>query len=327
MKNPKKAPGNVIKKYPGLVNFGIRGVILIIFLILLQFFSLPFVDSIIIPTEFYTVQYIALSGVLMFSVVVFLLLIKEHFDEFPNLKPSILDFILFAAVGFLLHFLFFYSKVWISEHPLLAFNNYYLVMGARYLLLFGSLVAFTTAFYGIRYLRLFIPRFRKELVYAAVFFVIFTAFSYAVQSSWQLLSFSITRIEYFVMSLIFHDVRMYGNESLGIGGFVVNIGKVCSGVESLMLFTVMYIVIFFVDRKKLDTKKMLLLFIPGLLGDFFVNILRIALILVLGVLINPKFAVGIFHTNAGWILFIVYFFIFWYFAYPVVKKRDATHTK
>ncbi|MEK6968150.1 MAG: archaeosortase/exosortase family protein [Nanoarchaeota archaeon] len=316
-----------VRAFPGLAQFGIRAILLALFLILLQYFSLPFVDGIIIPTEFFTVQYIALSGTMMFSAVVFLLLVKDRLSEFPKAKFSLRDLLLFGVLGFLFHFLFFYGKLWISENPLLAFQNFYLVMGLRYLFLLLSLASFTISFFGTHFISKFVPKFRKELFLSAVFFIIFTGFSYLVQNSWKLLSFTITRTEYFVMSLIFDNVKLYGNESLGIGGFVVNIGKVCSGVESLMLFTSLYALIFFLDKKKLDTKRMLLLFIPGLIGDFFANILRITLILLLGVWINPQFAVGIFHTNAGWVLFILYFFVFWYFAYPWVKKSDGTNKK
>jgi len=327
MKKLLNKTAGLMKEYPGITNFAIKGVLLAVFLMLIQYASLPLVDNITIPTEFYTVQYIALTGVLMFAAVVFLLLVKEQLSHFPRGKFSVRDFIIFGLIGFLFHFLFFYGKVWISQHPFLAFNNYFLVIALRYLFLIGSLVSFAIAFYGLGFLSNFVPKFKNELMFSGAFFVVFSGFAYLVQNSWQLLSYTITRIEYFIMSNMFDNVRMYGNETLGIGSFVVNIGKVCSGVESLLLFTSLYALIFFIDRKKLDTTKMLILFIPGLIGDFFVNILRITLILILGVWINPQFAVGIFHTNAGWVLFIIYFFVFWYFVYPLVKKSDGTNQK
>jgi len=329
MKNPNLIQQLLAKKnsHPGIANFVIKGVLLAVFLILIQYASLPLVDNIIIPTEFYTVQYIALTGVLMFAAVVFLLTVKEQLAQFPRGKFSLRDFIIFGIAGFLFHFLFFYGKVWISQNPFLALNNYFLVVALRYFFLVASLASFAIAFYGMGFLSKFVPRFRKELMFSGAFFVVFSGFAYLVQNSWKLLSYTITKIEYFIMSHLFTNVRMYGSDTLGIGSFVVNIGKVCSGVESLMLFTSLYALIYFIDRKKLDTKKMLILFIPGLIGDFFVNILRITLILILGVWINPQFAVGIFHTNAGWVLFILYFFIFWYFVYPMVKKSDGTNQK
>ncbi len=319
--NPLGQLRSGMRKYPGLVQFLARAVLLLVFLFLLQFASLPFVDGIIIPEEFYTIQYIALGGVLMVSIVVFLLLVKDSLDKFPAIQFSLRDAIVFAGLGFALHVLFFWSKSWIAAHPFLALNNMYPIIALRYFFLAGSVLSFVVAFYGLSILHLFIGRFRRELLGTAAFAVIFTLFSYLVQYSWQLLSFTITRTEYVVMSVIFPgQVTLYGNETLGIGNFVVNIGKVCSGVESLLLFTTLYALIFFLDRKKLSATRMLLLFIPGLIGDFITNILRISLILLLGVWISPQFAVGIFHTNAGWVFFILYFFVFWYGAYPWVKK-------
>ncbi len=327
MRNPIEGIIAPLKKNKGLYQFVTRGIVLAIFLIVLQFASLKFVDGIIIPEEFYTAQYIALSGSLMFSVVVFLLIVKDHLDKFPVNNFSIMDFIIFGALGFVSHFMFFYSKYWISKNPFLALANFYLVTLGRYSFLLLSVLFFIIAFFSLKYIADFFKTFKKELGFTAIFFLIFTLFSYLVQNSWQFLAFIITRMEYFVVDIFFDNVTLYDNETLGIGRFVVNIGKVCSGVESLMLFTMLYLLIFFLDRKKLNSTRMIILFIPALIGDLFVNVIRIFLILIIGVLINPQIAVGIFHTNAGWILFIVYFFIFWYFAYPWVKNGHSQGNK
>jgi exosortase/archaeosortase family protein len=56
---------------------------------------------------------------------------------------------------------------------------------------------------------------------------------------------------------------------------------------------------------------------------FITNILRIFLLFLIGAHYSPKLAVGLFHTNLGWILFIVYFGIFWIIAQRFIYKKSA----
>jgi len=322
-KKGKKKEGvqKILDENPGFRQFLVKSAVLVAFFIILQFISLPFIDKIIVPQEFFTVQYIALGGVLMFAVVIFLLLVKNSINRFKEVKFNFKDLIIFGILGFVFHFLFFYTKYYISLNPDFALQNLYFFVALRYLLLALALISFAIAIFSLGFAIDFIKEFKRELGITAVLFGMFLAFSYLVQNSWKLLSYTITKTLYFFLSLTFSNARLINNETIGVGSFVVNIGKVCSGVESILLFTVLYILIFIVDKDKLDMKKMLLVFVPGIIGDFFTNILRIYLLMLVGIFYSPKLAIGIFHTNAGWVLFILYFFVFWFFAYPFVKKK------
>jgi exosortase/archaeosortase family protein len=102
-----------------------------------------------------------------------------------------------------------------------------------------------------------------------------------------------------------------GGPLLGINNFRAIVGKSCSGIDSFLLFTSLYTLIFILDYKRLKKKLAILLYFLGIVGMFFVNILRIFLLFIIGAYIDAKFAVGLFHTNAGWVLFLGYFFIYW----------------
>ena len=321
-KSKKKISGiqKMFEENPGFRQFLVKSAVLVLFFIVLQFLSLPFIDRIIVPEEFFTVQYIALGGVLMFAAVMFLLLVKNSIYRFKEFKFNIRDLMIFGILGFIFHFLFFYTKYYISLNPDFALQYLYFFVVLRYSLLILALLSFAMAIFSLGFAIDFIKEFKKELVITAILFGIFLAFSYVVQNSWKLLSYTITKTLYFLLSLTFSNARLINSETIGVGSFVVNIGKVCSGVESIMLFTVLYFLIFVVDKDKLDVGRMLLVFIPGIIGDFLTNVLRIYLLMLVGIFYSPKLAIGIFHTNAGWILFILYFFVFWYFAYPFVKK-------
>jgi exosortase/archaeosortase family protein len=87
------------------------------------------------------------------------------------------------------------------------------------------------------------------------------------------------------------------------------------------MFTGLFLLILAVEWHNVDKKRMLAIFLPGLFGMFVVNVIRIFLLMLMGIWISPDFAVGLFHSNAGWLLFVAYFVLFWMLALPSVRKR------
>jgi exosortase/archaeosortase family protein len=108
---------------------------------------------------------------------------------------------------------------------------------------------------------------------------------------------------------------------LSAGGFTAQIGAPCSGIDSFLMFTALYIVIFALDRNKLKTGIYWLLFPIGLIGIFLFNILRLFLLYLVGIHISAKFAEGLFHQNIGWIIFIAYFILFWAISNRFIYKK------
>ncbi len=58
------------------------------------------------------------------------------------------------------------------------------------------------------------------------------------------------------------------------------------------------------------------MFFPALLGVFLLNVVRIYLLFLVAINVSRDIAIGMFHTNAGYVLFCAYFFGFLYFVYP-----------
>ena len=165
---------------------------------------------------------------------------------------------------------------------------------------------------------------RKESVLALLFSYIVYFFSFGIQPYWRFFSGAATSVSYFFLKIISKDAAMAvvsGNPLVGIAPFIVQINAQCSGTEGLAFFTVMSSLIIMIDWNKVDKKRLWI--IPlGLMGMFLVNCLRITLIILIGKYISADFAVNTFHTNVGWVLFILYFVVFWYFAYGwLVRKK------
>ena len=65
------------------------------------------------------------------------------------------------------------------------------------------------------------------------------------------------------------------------------------------------------------------MFIPASIGLFAINILRVYILILIGALFSRDLALGLFHTYAGLILFVLYFISFWklFYAYLLDKER------
>lgn len=93
---------------------------------------------------------------------------------------------------------------------------------------------------------------------------------------------------------------------IGIGDFFVHIAQQCSGVEGLALvtgFTLIYAMLF---HDQIRPLRYWLVVLPlGLMLSWSLNVLRIAILIVIGDRISPDLAVNGFHSYAGWLFFIL----------------------
>lgn len=203
-------------------------------------------------------------------------------------------------------------------------------------ILFGISVGL--AVYGISFTKYFVKNFRRDIV---LFFIVSIAFFFLmllVQNLWTYFSGAISEILYRIFSLFFSNVTYQpyvtsftmaekGGPILGIGNFQAVIGQPCSGIDSFLLFTSLYTLIFILDYKRLRKSLTIAMFFIGVIGMFLTNALRIFLLFLVGAFIDAKFAIGMFHSNIGWILFILYFFIFWWITSRYVYKDETTKNK
>jgi exosortase/archaeosortase family protein len=181
--------------------------------------------------------------------------------------------------------------------------------------------------FGPTFLRHFIYHFRKELLICLTLSIIFYFAIFYVWNLWPLLSFLVLHIEYSLLTLSFKNVHIIPPLTLFLDNFGVEIEESCSGLDSLFLFTALYVFIGILDWKTFNHKKLFLMFIVSATGTFFVNILRIYLLLLAGVFISPTLTVQLFHTYLGMVLFIIYFVLFWKSTYEWMKKNHSQQMK
>lgn len=91
---------------------------------------------------------------------------------------------------------------------------------------------------------------------------------------------------------------------LGTGRFLVRIAPECSGYEGVALVSVFAVLYLHLFRRELRFPQALLLLPFGIVVIWFMNALRVAVLVAIGSSWSPTIALGGFHSQAGWITFL-----------------------
>ena len=95
------------------------------------------------------------------------------------------------------------------------------------------------------------------------------------------------------------------NKVMGVNDFYVHVANACSGYEGIGLIVAFTAVYIWVHKREFRFPQAFLLFPLGALCIWWLNSVRIALLVLLGGTFSPEVAVGGFHSQAGWLTFIV----------------------
>lgn len=109
---------------------------------------------------------------------------------------------------------------------------------------------------------------------------------------------------------------------IGIDDFAVHIARQCSGVEGMVLVTAFVLFYGLLFRKDLHLTRYWLLVLPlGLAFSVLLNVIRIAVLILIGAHISPDLAVNGFHSYAGWMFFTLLALVLVY----TIQKVDWLH--
>lgn len=173
---------------------------------------------------------------------------------------------------------------------------------------------------GTEVLRYLIKIFYREIGICAGLAIIFDLIIFQVWKLWPIFSGGVLNSVKFLLSLTFTDVLFTPPLTLSVNNFAVSILQACSGLDSLFMFSALYFFIGLVDYKKLNLVKMVIIYPVTALGLYVVNIFRVYFLIIIGVMISPDLALKLFHTYAGMIFFLIYFFLFWKSTHKWLKK-------
>lgn len=125
-------------------------------------------------------------------------------------------------------------------------------------------------------------------------------------AGWSELARFTLQVSYWMLSLYEANVRIdYAAHVLGIGNFEVFIDGSCSGYEGIGLVTVFLGLFLWAFRRALLFPNAFLLLPIGIGTIWLLNSVRIAALVSIGAHVSPEIAISGFHSQAGWIAFLV----------------------
>ena len=303
---------------PNVKDFFVRLLISFAFFILVTGLIGPWVVSSKLLYGFSFYIYGNMGKLLIFSVASFFILAREKLNE-VKMPPFKLANLGILACGLTLIPTFF-----VLANDLLKFGSFAEVPGLAVLthlvLILATVLPFI-AIFGPEFFVDFFKTFKKQvaLCIALAIFLYFSIFE--VWKLWGYLSDIVLWFADKTMSLFFPIVRVGNDRRILVQEFAVRIDQACSGIEGIYLFSCLYILIGIVDWKRFDHVKYLGMFVPALLGAFIMNVVRVNVLIVIGVLWSPKLALELFHTYAGLLIFVAYFMAFWAVGYKWMVRR------
>lgn len=212
-----------------------------------------------------------------------------------------------VSIAFYVYILFFMPITQINKNL-----TFFLLL--TYILLLVALLFLIIAILNLDFIR----KFKRKILASSIITLFFLEFALILRENWIYLSRLIGKLTYFLLLLSGKEPRLTGLE-LSVRGFSVTIGAPCSGIESLSLFTAILLLLIVFDYKKFNPKRLFMAIPLGYIGIFAILVLRIYSLTLIGI-INPHIAINAYHNNIGWILFSAYTVLFFYFAYPNIKR-------
>lgn len=277
----------------------------------------PWIISTKLLYGFYFFIYPNMGKMILFSAIAFIILTRHSIFSIKNIKyqASNILFIVFGLTAIPVFFkvaqMLLKQESFFSNLPLSVLTHIIAIL-IPVLLVIGC--------FGIPFISYFVKKFKKEIGICFVLSVVFYFAIFQVWKLWPFFSGIVLNSVSFMLSLHVSPVMKVGELTLFVQDFAVRIEQACSGLDSILLFTSLYILIALVDWKVFNKVKLILLYFIALVGLFAVNILRVYILILIGVYFDPKITLQLFHTYLGMVLFMVYFFLFWSTTYKWMKR-------
>lgn len=212
--------------------------------------------------------------------------------------PLALNAALFVALAFLTPPLNAYGAG-LADPPWTVFFLWTAAIGGAYAAL--ALALAPVAFWGE-----FVRTERTLIALSAAAAMLIESAAVLSRESWNALSEGTFRISTALLRLYEIDVVSIPEERIiGIGRFKVNIAAACSGYEGIGLVTVFLAIYLWIFRSVLKFPNAFAILPIGIASIWVLNSVRIAALVSLGAHVSPEVAVAGFHSQAGWMMFLL----------------------
>jgi exosortase/archaeosortase family protein len=192
-----------------------------------------------------------------------------------------------------------------------------LLAAAKLLILLPGIVLFTRSDWP-----LLLRRYRAEFLAALI--VLFTFFPYRLfHMIWPAYSQVIASLAYYGAKPFVAGLGFLSQPIPTILGPQLDLQIIfwCSGFSALAMFDTLIALVAFLDWNELNHKRLLIAYFAGAFAILVANVVRISLLVLVGNMIAPKYAMGRFHVNAGWVFFTALYLVFLWISYRWMLRQ------
>ena len=312
----------VTKLEKGFKEFLIKSGVFVLLFILIQIATMFLAADTQLPGEIKPFAMDDLAESVFFVLILFLALNKDKLLKIKEYSVGLKQRIFSVLLIILLFPVYFQYKRFMLANIEMIKASLWFFTSIEYLILFVILFFLVILVFGFKFIKDFFKEHKKGLGIVLIGTIIVYNLIGWFQNLWPYFSGFVAKSVVYLLDF-FGNARLSFSNNLPVvmfNNFGAAIAKTCSGIDSIFIFTALYLGILAWDWKILNKKKVALMFIPGVIGAFMLNILRIFLLFLIGAEISRDFALNAFHTNASAILFLIYFAVFLMLSYWWMKK-------
>ncbi len=309
--------GFITKQPKGFKDFLFKLILFSILFIVVTGILGPWIIGTKLLYGYYFFIYPNMGKMILFSAIAFIILTRDSIHDIRHISYKGSN-VLFVVLAFTLIPVFFtVAQLLLAEESVT--SNIALSI-ATHALAISIPVFLVLGVFSWQFIVYFVRKFKREIGICFALSVFFYFAIFQVWKLWPFFSGAVLHSVAFLLSLHVSPVMEVGYLTLFVEDFAVRIEQACSGLDSMFLFTCLYVLIALVDWNKFNKVKLIGLYFVALIGLFVVNILRVYALILVGVFFDPKLTLQLFHTYLGMVLFMIYFFAFWFASYKWLKK-------
>lgn len=291
------------KKNEGLKGFLIR------FSIFISAFSLiagiyPYYKG-YLNQPFYSTNGGFYKFLLFFIIIIFLIAHKSKIENSYPYKNKKIESLFYALLAIILYSTpFTLLSQNLNIQPIIAnYLLFSLATGAMALSIFNSI-------FLLKYLQ-------EECLKLILIIIAFFSAPIIFQNLWVII-FAPIKLGINIISTIINGTSIISTMTHEVGflinikDFHVGVGPACSGIQSIIAFTILFTsaLIFLKKDKSINIKSVIKTYIIGILILYSMNIIRIIILIYTGAYISEKLAINLFHEYLSSLIFLFYFMYF-----------------
>lgn len=210
------------------------------------------------------------------------------------------------AVNFALFALLLPATALLSDHAAVAASPPWHLLAIYCPLLFATGVSIAAIYAPLRFWLSLAHNHALAALAAVAAATVVKVAGIEAQQGWNGLASATLAISYQILASVDPSISVvYETQRLQLHNFWVIIDASCSGYEGVSLVSMFMALYLFVFRQTLRFPAALILLPLGICAIWLLNAVRIAILVLIGAYISPDIALKGFHSQAGWLAFLL----------------------